>query len=171
MKNLILIGMPGAGKSTVGVILAKTLGMDFLDSDLAICRRAGTTLQDILDREGLDAFLDLEESVILDLETQNTVIATGGSAPMRERAMTHLKALGTVIYLQAPYEELHRRISNIKTRGIAFGPGETLLDLYQKRTPVYERWADVTVPWDGERNDLEAAVEGIIAALEERKLC
>ena len=171
MNNLVLIGMPGAGKSTVGVILAKTLGMDFMDSDLAICRRAGTTLQDILDREGLDAFLDLEESVILEQQPEGTVIATGGSVPMRERAMAHLKSLGTVIYLQVPCEELSRRISNIRTRGIAFGPGETLLDLYGKRTPVYERWADVTVPWNGEKNDLEAVVEGIIAALEVREPC
>ena len=165
--NLILIGMPGAGKSTVGVILAKTLGMDFLDTDLAICRHRGETLQQILDREGLDAFLDLEEQVVLGLRPESTVVATGGSVPMRERAMEHLKGRGTVIYLDVPLEELRRRLSNIRTRGIAFGPGEDLGTLYARRTPVYRRWADVTVcPGQG---DLESTVDQIVAALEARK--
>ena len=163
--NIILIGMPGAGKSTVGVILAKTLGMDFLDTDLAICRRAGGTLQSILDEEGLEAFLDLEEDVVRSLQPDNTVIATGGSVPLRDRAMEHLRSGGTTVYLDVPLEELRERLSNIRTRGIAFGPGETLDTLFAHRTPIYQRWADVTVCTDPRRTDLEHTVEQILAAL------
>ena len=164
-RNIVLIGMPGAGKSTVGVILAKTLGMDFLDTDLAICRRRGATLQSILDEEGLEAFLDLEEDVVRGLRPENTVIATGGSVPLRDSAMEHLKAGGTTVYLDVPLEELRMRLSNIRTRGIAFGPGETLETLFARRTPIYRRWADVTVRTDPNRSDLEHTVEQIIAAL------
>lgn len=162
--NLILIGMPGAGKSTVGVILAKTLGMDFIDSDLLICKRRGRPLQQILDREGLEAFLGLEEDVIRDLTLRRTVLATGGSVPMEPEAMAHLKQQGTVIYLDVALETLRKRLSNITTRGIAFGPGETLDTLYQLRTPVYRRWADLTVRANPE-SDLEQMVAGIVALL------
>ena len=162
--NLILTGMPGAGKSTVGVILAKTLGMDFLDTDLLICRRRNATLQSILDREGLSSFLDLEEDVIRSLRPERTVIATGGSVPLRDGAMEHLNTLGTVVYLEVPLEELARRLSNIHTRGIAFGPGETLETLYAHRTPIYQRWADITVHADP-GSDLEQTVEQIAASL------
>lgn len=163
--NIILIGMPGAGKSTIGVILAKTLGMDFLDSDLVICRETGKTLQNILDEQGLEAFLCIEEDVVCGLTPKNTVIATGGSVPMSDRAMKHLAAQGTVVYLRVELPELTRRLSNIKTRGIAFGPGESLETLYQKRTPIYERWANLTVAADPNRNDLEDMVERIAAEL------
>lgn len=163
--NIILIGMPGAGKSTVGVILAKALGMDFLDSDLAICRETGKTLQEILDQDGLDAFLKLEEAVVCGLAPRHTVIATGGSVPMSQKAMEHLKAQGTVVYLQVELPELSRRLSNITTRGIAFGPGENLETLYEKRVPVYRRWADKTVSADPRYNNIEHMVEAIIAAL------
>lgn len=160
--NIILIGMPGAGKSTIGVILAKTLGMDFLDSDLVICKETGKTLQEILDGDGLDAFLRIEEDITCSLSPKNTVIATGGSVPMSQRAMAHLKSLGIVVYLQVSLEELERRLSNITTRGIAFGPGENLHTLYEKRVPIYEAWADKTVHADPNRNDLEAMVEQIV---------
>ena len=165
MDNIILIGMPGAGKSTIGVILAKTLGYDFLDSDLVICRETGKTLQEILDGDGLDAFLRLEENIACGLRLQKTVLATGGSVPMSRRAMEHLKQQGTVIYLQVALEELRRRLSNIKTRGIAFGPGESLDTLYAKRIPIYESWADLTVRADPDRNDIEHMVDQIAAAL------
>lgn len=165
MENLVLIGMPGAGKSTVGVILAKTLGMDFLDTDLAICKATGTTLQTILDIQGQEAFLQLESDVVRSLNPDRTVIATGGSVPMKPEAMEHLRQMGKVIYLKVELEELRRRLSNIKTRGIAFGPGETLDTLYAYRVPIYEAWADLTVEADPARNDIENMVDQIVLAL------
>lgn len=167
--NLILIGMPGAGKSTVGVVLAKTLAMDFLDCDLVICQKTGKTLQEIIDREGQEAFLALEEDIVSHLTPSRTVIAPGGSVPMEERAMAHLKEIGTVIYLKVSLEELRRRLSNLETRGIAFAPGQTLADLYALRTPVYEKWADLTVEADPGRNNIETMVMEIRAALEKFK--
>lgn len=164
-NNIILIGMPGAGKSTVGVVLAKALGMDFLDSDLVICRESGKTLQEILDHQGLDYFLEYEEQIIRGLRPEHTVLATGGSVPMRRKAMEHLKTLGTVIYLQVGLEELRLRLSNITTRGIAFGPGENLDTLYAKRVPVYEAWADLTIPADPDHNNIENMVDQIVAQL------
>lgn len=163
--NIILIGMPGAGKSTIGVILAKTLGMDFLDTDLAICKETGTTLQAILDEQGQQAFLDLEAKIISELNPTRTVVATGGSVPLRSEAMQHLKDTGTVIYLKVTLEELRRRLSNITTRGIAFGPGENLDTLYAYRIPIYESWADLTITADPNRNDIENMVDEIVSAL------
>ena len=162
--NVILIGMPGAGKSTVGVVLAKTLGMNFLDSDLVICNRTGQPLQETLDKIGLEAFLSLEAEVIRGLTLRRTVLATGGSVPMREEAMAHLKEQGTVVYLEVPYPELERRLKNITTRGIAFGPGEDLRSLMERRTPVYEHWADITVQATP-GCDLEAMVAAVAEAL------
>lgn len=163
--NIILIGMPGAGKSTIGVILAKTLGMDFLDSDLAICKETGKTLQEILDAEGQQTFLEIEKQVILSLSPTKTVVATGGSVPLKKEAMEHLKKTGTVIYLKVPLQELEQRLSNIKTRGIAFGPGENLETLYNYRIPIYESWADLTIEMDSNRNDIENMVDQIVEEL------
>ena len=165
-KNIVLIGMPGSGKSTVGVILAKTLGMDFVDSDILICHREGCTLQEILDKRGLDAFLQVEEDTILDTDYEGTVIATGGSVALREKAMEHLAQNGVFIYIDVPLEELTCRIQNISTRGIAFAPGQTLADIYELRTPIYRRWADITVTMDETRNETEQVVEEIISQLD-----
>ena len=164
-RHVFLIGMPGSGKSTVGVLLAKALGYDFVDTDLLIQLREGCTLEEILRRKGIDAFLDIEGEVCAALKAENTVIATGGSVPLRDPAMEHLKAGGTTVYLDVPLEELRMRLSNIRTRGIAFGPGETLETLFARRTPIYRRGADVTVRTDPNRSDLEHTVEQIIAAL------
>lgn len=169
--NLILIGMPGAGKSTIGVILAKTLAMDFVDGDLEICKETGTTLQDILDHQGKDAFLEIENRVICGLNPHHTVVATGGSVPLEPEAMGHMKEIGTVIYLKVGLEELRNRLSNIKTRGIAFGPGESLDTLYAQRVPTYESWAEITIEADPNRNDIENMVDQIVAELERRKTC
>lgn len=145
MENVILIGMPGSGKSTVGVLLAKDLGFGFLDTDLVIQQQQGLLLQDILDRQGVDYFLSAEETAIRTVRCRRTVIAPGGSAVCRPGAMDHLKALGPVVYLRVPMDELRRRLQNLATRGIAMEPGQTLDDVLVQRTPLYQRYADLTV--------------------------
>ncbi|MBO3280610.1 MULTISPECIES: shikimate kinase [Intestinimonas] len=163
MDNIILIGMPGAGKSTVGVLLAKTLGYAFLDTDLVIQQREGALLQPLVDSLGVEAFLDVEADAICSVECRGTVIAPGGSAVCRERAMSHLRALGRIVYLHLPLEELERRLSNISTRGIAMAPGETLADLFARRAPLYRNYADLTV--DVGRQSLEETVALVLRAL------
>lgn len=163
MDNIILIGMPWAGKSTVGVLLAKTLGYAFLDTDLVIQQREGALLQPLVDSLGVEAFLDVEADAICSVECRGTVIAPGGSAVCRERAMSHLRALGRIVYLHLPLEELERRLSNISTRGIAMAPGETLADLFACRAPLYRNYADLTV--DVGRQSLEETVALVLRAL------
>ncbi|MHB8053472.1 MAG: shikimate kinase, partial [Methanoregula sp.] len=124
MKNIIIIGMPGAGKSTVGVILAKTLGMNFTDTDIVIQETSGRLLQEIIDTEGPESFLKIEENAILSLQGQNAVIATGGSVVFSGRAMEHLKRDGVVLYLAISFEEMARRLNNITTRGIVLVAGQ-----------------------------------------------
>ena len=163
MNNIILIGMPGSGKSTVGVLLAKALGYGFLDTDLTIQQREGALLQDILNGRGTEAFLDAEERAIRSVSCRNTVIAPGGSAVCREGAMAHLKGLGTVLYLKVSHGELERRLGNISTRGIAMEPGQTLEALYDYRAPLYARYADRVVEV-GEQT-LEETVSAVLRAL------
>ena len=163
MNNIILIGMPGAGKSTVGVLLAKTLGYAFLDTDLVIQEREGRLLQDLVDELGVEAFLDREAAAICSVDCDRTVIATGGSVVCRDGAMEHLKDLGRIVYLQLPLEELERRLHNISTRGIAMAPGETLAHIYDYRSPLYQKYADLTVAVD--RQTLEETVEQVLRAL------
>ena len=149
MKNVVLIGMPGSGKSTVGVLLAKALGYDFLDVDLVIQKREHALLQDILDERGLDAFLQAEEEAVRSVSCENTVIAPGGSAVCREKAARHLKALGPVVYLKVPLAELSGRIQNLSTRGIAMEPGQTLADVMAYRAPLYDKYADLVIDCGG----------------------
>lgn len=163
MNNIVLIGMPGAGKSTVGVLLAKTLGYAFLDTDLVIQEREGRLLQDLVDELGVEAFLDREAAAICSVDCDRTVIATGGSVVCRDGAMEHLKDLGRIVYLQLPLEELERRLHNISTRGIAMAPGETLAHIYDYRAPLYRKYADLTVAVD--RQTLEETVEQVLNAL------
>lgn len=145
MYNITLIGMPGSGKSTVGVLLAKALGFGFLDTDLVIQQQEGALLQDILDRRGVPYFLDAEERAICSVSCDHHVIAPGGSVVCREGAIAHLKAMGPVIYLRVPLEELKSRIHNMDSRGIAMEPGQTLEDIMTMRAPLYQRYADYVV--------------------------
>lgn len=149
MKNVVLIGMPGCGKSTLGVLLAKSLGAEFVDTDLIIQKNTGRLLHRIVEEDGKEAFLDIERDAILTLDkAENTVIATGGSAVLRAEAMEHLKKNAVVVYLSLPYLTISKRIRNIKTRGIAFGEGESLRDIYNQRLPYYEMYADITLRCD-----------------------
>lgn len=150
MKNIVLIGMPSVGKSTIGVLLAKTLGFEFIDTDLIIQRDAGRLLQDIIDKDGLDAFCIAEERAICSVAAEeNAVIATGGSAVYSREAMLHLKKRGTAYYLSLPPDEIKRRLSDIKTRGIAMRPGDAIEDVFARRAALYEEYADVTIDCRG----------------------
>lgn len=161
--NIILIGMSGAGKSTLGVLLAKALGKHFTDTDILIQQHTGKLLQEIIDSEGVDAFLRIEEDVVSSLSLHGHVIATGGSVVYSEKAMQHLKKNGAAVYLSLPYEEIAGRLSNITTRGIVFKSKNDLRAVYEERLPLYEKYADVTV--DCSRRDVESSVEEIIKAL------
>lgn len=143
--NLILIGMPGAGKSTIGVLLAKELARDFVDTDLLIQLRKGKTLQDILLEEGHEALRAIEAEVLQSVSGEGLVIATGGSAVYSESAMAHLRRQGQTIYLQLPLEIIRQRITNPDTRGLAKPEGQSLEELYQERLPLYQRYADITI--------------------------
>jgi len=159
MNNIILIGMPGVGKSSLGVILAKELGMRFLDSDLIIQEREQRLLREILEQDGIEGFLAAEERVNASIEAENAVIATGGSAVYSEKAMQHLKALGTVVYLKLEYEQLSRRLGNLHNRGVVLREGQTLMELFAERAPLYEKYADLTVDEGG--RDMEKTLEAV----------
>ena len=143
--NIILIGMPGAGKSTVGVVLAKALGYDFIDSDLLIQAETGKRLFEIINEVGIDGFLKVEDQVNAGIRASQTVIATGGSVIYGEAAMSHLKSIGTVVYIQVDYESLEKRLGNLLKRGVAIRKGNSLRDLYNERVPLYEKYAYITV--------------------------
>jgi len=160
MKNIILIGMPSAGKSTVGVVLAKTLGMNYIDTDIAIQENTGRILQEIINIDGIDAFLKIEESNILSLKCKNSVIATGGSVVFSDKSMNYLKKKGLIIYLRIGFEEIVRRLNNITTRGLVLVKGQSLLDIYNQRIPLYQKYADITI--DCSDKDVEDIIENVI---------
>ncbi len=148
--NIILIGMPASGKSTAGVLLAKTLGYGYIDTDLLIQSNERALLHEIIAEKGAEEFLRIEEDALSRLWAERCVIATGGSAVYGERAMRHLKKLGTIVYLQLPEAEIERRLKNIVLRGVVMRrQGETVADLYAERVPLYEAYADVTVACEG----------------------
>ena len=161
MSNVILIGMPGAGKSTIGIVLAKVLGYDFLDSDLLIQKEEGKLLWQIMETEGTDGFNRIEERVNSRIEADLCVIATGGSVVYGQKAMEHLRSIGTVIYLKVSCAILEERLGDLTKRGVVFRPGQTLLDLYKERVPLYEKYAHITVNV-GHKN-----VQKSVAALEQ----
>lgn len=163
--NIILIGMPGAGKSTVGVLLAKAMTYNFLDTDISIQRREKRQLYEIINERGLDAFIEIENAVLSRLEVDGCIIATGGSAVYGGEAMAHLREIGTVVYIRLSLAEIERRIKNITTRGIAMKQGSSLADLYKERAPLYEKYADIIV--DGEGTTIEECVAQIMKALGE----
>ncbi|MBE6611451.1 MAG: shikimate kinase [Ruminococcaceae bacterium] len=161
-KNIILIGMAGCGKSTVGVLLAKALGCAFIDTDLIIQQREGKLLQEIINSDGVEAFKAAEERALLDVDASLAVIATGGSAVYSAAGMAHLRKNGVCVWLSLPFAEIERRIHNIATRGIAIAPGKTLRDAYDEREPLYERYADITVSCTG---GIESTVAAVMEAL------
>lgn len=149
MENVTLVGMPACGKSTAGVLLAKRLGFSFIDVDLVIQEQEGRLLKEIIDNEGLDGFLEIEERVNCGIHAKRAVIAPGGSVIYGERAMKHLKEIGLVVYLRISYDSLINRLGDLKDRGVALKHGMTLLELYEERTPLYERYADIVIEADG----------------------
>lgn len=163
MKNIIIIGMPGAGKSTMGGILAKTLGRNFIDTDIVAQETSGRLLQEIIDNEGTGAFLESEEKMILSLHLQNAVVATGGSVVFSGNAMEHLRKDGIVIYLKISFEEMVRRLNNITTRGIVLAAGQSLRDMYNQRVPLYEKYADITI--DCSDGDVEKCIGNVMNGL------
>lgn len=163
MNNIILIGMPGAGKSTIGVVLAKVLGYQFLDSDLLIQEQEDRRLWQIIEEEGYEGFREVENRVNASINVENTVIATGGSVIYCEEAMKHLQEIGTVVYLRLPLSSLTKRLGNLKGRGVLLKEGQTLKDLYEERVPLYEKYADIAADCEGK--DLEASLDSILAIL------
>ena len=157
---IILIGMPGVGKSTIGVILAKELGMQFLDSDLLIQEQEKKLLREIIEEKGVKGFLEIENRVNASIRAENTVIATGGSAVYGREAMEHLKTLRTVVYLRLPYSKLRRRLHNLKGRGVVLKEGQSFRELFQERSRLYEKYADVII--EEENRDIEATLKEIL---------
>lgn len=149
MKNIIFIGMPAVGKSTVGVVVAKRLGYAFIDTDLLIQKQEGKLLKEIIAESGNEGFLAIENQVNRDLQAERAVISPGGSVVYCEEAMEHFKEIGTIVYLRASYEEIQKRISNAKNRGVVLKEGQTLKDLYEERSILFEKYADYIVDEDG----------------------
>lgn len=160
MNNIILISMPAVGKSSIGVILAKEIGYQFLDSDILIQQQEGCLLKEILDRDGVEGFLRIENEVNRSIDVMRTVIATGGSVVYGREAMEHLRKIGTVIYLKTDFHTLEKRLGDLRGRGVVLKEGQTLLDIYMERCPLYEQYADIVVE-ENERN-MEETLELIL---------
>ncbi|OAS17482.1 shikimate kinase [Paenibacillus oryzisoli] len=164
--NIVLIGMSGAGKSTLGVLLAKALGMDFVDTDIVIQKREGKLLQEIIDHDGIERFLAIEESTVSELQLKDCVISTGGSVIYSDKAMNILQQHGQIIYLHVPYEEIQRRLINVTTRGIVIKKGNTLKDVYEERVPLYTKFSDITI--DCSNKDIEQCISEMIKKVQGR---
>lgn len=166
MENIVLVGMPGAGKSTVGVILAKVLGMNFIDSDLLIQDQEGSLLKDIIKKQGLQGYIKIENQVNRDIFVENTVIATGGSVVYCPEAMEHFRETSKVVYIKLSFNTINKRVGNIKQRGVVLRDGQTLYDLYKERTPLYEKYAHIIV--DAEGLGIEDLMERICMEVRDR---
>lgn len=149
--NIVLLGMPGSGKSTVGVLLAKKLGKRFVDTDLLIQEQEGRLLGQIISEEGLDRFIEIENRVNASLEAENSVIAPGGSVIYGKDAMEHFQKIGTIVYLKLSCRSLSRRLGDLTKRGVVFRPGQTLKEIYRDRCPLYEKYADYVIECDGKK--------------------
>jgi len=158
-RSIILIGMPGSGKSTLGVLLAKKNGLDFLDTDLVIQVKEGISLQELLDQRGYLALREIEEQVLLATDCHHSVIATGGSAVYSAKGMAHLKSCGPVIYLAVPIDVLKKRIDDYETRGIACQPGQSFESLFEERQKLYQEYADIIISVDKQMSPSEVVVK------------
>lgn len=143
--NIVLIGMPGVGKSTVGVILAKVLGYQFVDADLVIQQQEGKLLCEIIEEVGTEGFIEVENRINASLNVTHSIIATGGSVVYGKEAMEHLQSIGTVVYLKVSYETLEKRLADIKGRGVVLKEGQDLKALFEERSPLYEKYADIEI--------------------------
>lgn len=160
MDNIVLIGMPAAGKSTIGVVAAKRLGYEFIDTDLVIQKREKRLLKEIIEEKGIDGFLAIEDQINAAVDAENAVIAPGGSVVYCENAMRHYKEIGTVVYLEASFQTISDRIGDPKKRGVVLHDGQTLLDLYKERRVLFEKYADVVICEDGKT--LEDTIEEVV---------
>jgi len=164
-SNIVLIGMPGVGKSTVGVLLAKRLGRYFLDTDVLIQAAHDKSLHELIKTNGMDGFCQIEQDYVTYIDVKNTVIATGGSVVYYESSMRALKSDGVIVYLSLPLTELEKRLGDLNQRGVVLEPAQTLAQLYEKRTSLYEQWADITANLSGLNHD--ESVEAILTKLKE----
>lgn len=162
-NNIILIGMPASGKSTVGVILAKILGYNFIDADIVIQEKEGRKLAEIIETEGIDGFINIENKINSEIEVEKSVISTGGSAVYGKEAMDHYKNIGRVVYLKVSMDVLTKRLSDVKQRGVVMREGQSLVSLYNERTPLYEKYADIVI--DEGSKTMEEVVADLLAAL------
>lgn len=164
MKNIIFIGMPASGKSTVGVVVAKRLGYEFIDTDLLIQKQEKKLLKEIIAEVGNDGFLAIENQVNRDVEAEQAVISPGGSVVYCQEAMEHFKEIGTIVYLQVSYDTINDRISNAKNRGVVLKEGQTLYDLYVERTKLFEKYADYIISEEG--LELEETIDKVLELFE-----
>ena len=164
--NIILIGMPGAGKSTIGIVLAKVIGYTFIDSDIVIQNEKKMLLHELIEKYGLDGFNSIENEVNAKIDTHKSIIATGGSAIYGKEAMSHLKSIGTVIYLKLPYEEIEERLGDLNKRGVSIKEGQTLKSLYEERIILYEKYADIVISEN--HCSVEKTVDKVVTKLRQR---
>ncbi len=163
-ENITLIGMPGVGKSTIGVILAKIIGYEFIDSDIVIQKQEGKLLKDIIAETGSDGFLQIENQVHQEMNVKHAIISPGGSICYCTEGIKHLRDISTIVYLKLDYEELAHRLGNLTARGVVLKDGQTLFDLYQERTPLYEKYAHIVIDETGLQ--VEETLQKVLESLE-----